>query len=697
MGAWSARPAAHGEPALRQWIWPCPTCRFEIALGRTTVTVSAFPPDAAPAAHVHQPRSTTDPMVLVGADQRPVVWRAGAWEEPDADHRRLILHGQGLPLSAELSFVYDPTTGFLSLQTVLRHTGHDGEIDLRAANSFAVLVREPIERMFYLTGGWTEETEVQRAHPDDGVLTLESRSGKTGFQFQPYIALRTQADTYLCQIFWSGNWRLQVEPKKDAVLLSGGLNDWRFRHRLAAGESLRLPTVLFGRLHGPLSAATQHLHDFRRARRPDPDRPMPVQFNSWYPYLGEPTAELLIPLVPIAKRLGCEAFVVDAGWYRTDDGESDAEWAQRTGDWRTSRRRFPHGLREVSQACRAQGLLFGLWFEPEVISASSSIRSVHPEWLHHIDGQETPSDERAVLNLGVPAAWDHVFARLTGILRRIGVDWMKWDFNTDLGSGGWAPGLPAGLTRSDPLVAHYEGLYRMQDAIRDAFPGLVLEMCAGGGGRMDGEILSHGHTNWMSDQEGALRKLAIHFGTQLAHPAVSCNDWLIDWPGSHGGSHSQVEPAALVDWRGDLALRLRVAMLGTFGISAPIDRWSPDDIDTTAAHVGLYVTKVRPLVHHGNQFYLTRPPLPDGSSDWAAIWYAAKDGLSGVLFAFRLSGAEGSRTFHLRGLKEDVRYRVTFGSGEETTRSGAELAAGLDIALAETFRSELCLVERIPS
>jgi alpha-galactosidase len=689
------RPAAHAEPALRQWIWPCPTCHFEIALGATAVTVSAFPPDAAPAPGARKLRTTTDPMVLVGADQRPVVWQAGSWEEPNADHRRLTLHGRGLPLSAELSFAYDPATGFLSLQTVLRHTGHDGEIDLRAANSFAVLVREPIERMFYLTGGWTEETEVQRAHPDDGVLTLESRSGKTGFQFQPYIALRTQADTYLCQIFWSGNWRLQVEPKKDAVLLSGGLNDWRFRHRLAAGEQFRLPAVLFGRLHGPLSAATQRLHDFRRARRPDPDRPIPVQFNSWYPYLGEPTAELLIPLVPIAKRIGCEAFVVDAGWYRTDDGESDAEWTQRTGDWRTSRKRFPNGLREVSQACRAQGLLFGLWFEPEVIGASSSIRSEHPEWLHHIDGQETPADERAVLNLGVPAAWDHVFARLTGILRRIGVDWMKWDFNADLGSGGWAPGLPARLTRSDPLVAHYEGLYRMQDAIRDAFPDLVLEMCAGGGGRMDGEILSHGHTNWMSDQEGALRKLAIHFGTQLAHPAVACNDWLIDWPGSHGGNHSQVEPASLVDWRGDLALRLRVAMLGTFGISAPIDRWAPDDIATTAAHIELYVTKLRPLVHHGNQSYLTPPPLPDGSSDWAAIWYAAKDGLSGVLFAFRLSGADGRRTFRLPGLDEETRYRVTFGSGEQATRSGAELAAGLDIALAETFRSELCLIERI--
>ncbi|MGE5151199.1 MAG: alpha-galactosidase, partial [Rhodospirillaceae bacterium] len=334
-------------------------------------------------------------------------------------------------------------------------------------------------------------------------------------------------------------------------------------------------------------------------------------------------------------------------------------------------------------------------FEPEVISASSTIRREHPEWLHHIDGERPAADERAVLNLGVPAAWNHVFERLTRMLRVIGVDWMKWDFNADLGAGGWAQGLPAGLTRGDPLIAHYEGLYRLQDALRAAFPGLVLEMCAGGGGRMDGEILSHAHVNWMSDQAGAVRKLATHFGTQLAHPAVVCNDWLIDWPGDPEGQPGQPESASLVDWRGDLAFRLRVAMLGTFGISAPIDRWSPADVATTAAHAALYVSKVRPLLHFGDQYYLTRAPHPDGSSDWAAIWYAAKDGASGVLFAFRLAGTERIRRFRLPGLHEESRYRVTAGDGQSLTRTGAELATGLEIAIAESFCSELCVVTRI--
>jgi alpha-galactosidase len=465
------------------------------------------------------------------------------------------------------------------------------------------------------------------------------------------LALSTKTSTYLCQIFWSGNWALQVEPNPDGAAVFGGLNNWQFRYRLTAGgdSALRLPTVLFGRFEGDLNAATQRLHDYRRKHRPDPWRPVPVQFNSWYPYLGEPNASAMLALVPLAKRLGCEAFVVDAGWFRTDEDDSAADWTARTGDWHTSRLRFPHGLREISAACREQDMRFGLWFEPEVIGSLSAVRRDYPEWLHHLDEQPPPANERAILNLGVPAARRYAFERITRILSRVGVDWMKWDFNADLGAGGWAPGLPKSLTDQDPLVAHYEGLYRLQDAIRRWFPDLILEMCASGGGRIDGELLSHAHVNWVSDQPGPLRKLAIHFGTQLAHPAVVCNDWLIEWPPGRIAGYDDEDTVGL-DERCDLPFRLRVAMLGSFGISASIDRWPEADLVVAAEHVVLYRGKLRSLIHHGDQYFLTPPPVMDGGDGWAAIWYAAKDRSGGVLLAFRLGSSDAARIFPLAGL-----------------------------------------------
>jgi alpha-galactosidase len=635
-------------------------------------------------------------MILHGPEQQPVSWRVSVAHRPNPRALRIALSGLEVPLEAELWFQIDAATGLFIRNTVVHHRGSGPDVEIAATLAFWCGINEPIDEMRTLAGAWAQETQIQ--HSEGGKpLTLESRSGKTGFAFQPYAALSTKKSTYLCQILWSGNWALQIAPSPVGAAVFGGLNNWQFHCRLTAnGDSeLRLPTVLFGRFDGDLNAATQGLHDYRRRHRPNPGRPIPVQFNSWYPYLGEPNATAMLALVPLAKRLGCEAFVVDAGWFRTDEDDSAADWTARTGDWHTSRLRFPNGLREISAACRAQDMLFGLWFEPEVIGSLSAIRRDHPEWLHHLDGEPPPANERAILNLGVPAARRHAFERITRILSRVGVDWMKWDFNADLVAGGWAPGLPATLTDLDPLVAHYEGLYRLQDAIRHWFPDLILEMCASGGGRMDGELLSHAHVNWISDQPGPLRKLAIHFGTQLAHPAVVCNDWLVEWPPGRIAGYDDDEDSVGLDERCDLPFRLRVAMLGSFGISASIDRWPEPDLLIAAEHIALYRDKLRSIIHHGNQYFLTPPPSSDGSSAWAAIWYVTTDSSNGVLFVFRLSCDETSRIFPLPGLSSEQGYRASLFSAQKISdTTGEALGRGLDITIPAQFESELVVVER---
>ena len=642
-----------------------------------------------PAASVQPPlpKAKDAALLVAGPDAQPVRWTIATSHQTDPLTLRLALTAEGHPLVAEVVIAIDPVTRLLVRTTQLHHLGIGPSVEVAATLAFWCRINEPVERVLYLGGDWAHEAQLRRGGGDQPLL-LQSRTGKTGFEFQPYVALHSGDTTWLCEVFWSGNWQLEVKPDAGSTIVSGGLNDWQFRERLSAGGTLRLPTVLFGRFTGGLNAATQRLHDWRRAHRPDPERPILVQFNSWYPYLGEPTEDAMLPLVPVAKRLGCEVFVVDAGWFRTDEGDSAENWESRTGDWRTSRTRFPNGLREISSACHAHGMRFGLWFEPEVIGSSSPVRRDHPEWLHTIDGKPSPSDGRAVLNLGVPAAWQHAFERVTRILSTVGVDWMKWDFNVDLGAGGWAPGLPAALTDQDPVLAHYDGLYRLQDAIRRWFPMLTLEMCSSGGGRMDGAILSHAHVNWISDQPGPLRKLSIHFGTQLAHPAVECNDWLVEWPPGSIAGYDE-EDAGTLDERGDLPFRLRVAMLGSFGISARADRWSAEDFDIVAQHVALYRDVLRPIIHHGDQYLLTKTPPVDGSGDWAAIWYVSKDGMHGVLFAFRLGGSDDSREFRLAGLIAHQRYRVHRFLGEVSDANGDMLT----VRIAKQFQSELYLLK----
>lgn len=630
--------------------------------------------------------------VQLAPDNRDVIWRLQDWSQPDPATFLLVLQATDLPLQTELRLVADDATGVLRRSTLLRHSGSEAVLDIRHATSAAVLLPGDVQHVVHLAGRGGAEAQVQQTDLGYSPILLESRAGKTGFEFSPYVALQTPDYTFLYELLWSGNWQMHVRRVMDGrVSVSGGLNPWGLRHRLYPGDTLELPDALLACIPGDLNDATQRLHDYRRLHvRPDPDRAIPVQFNSWYPYPGEPPVAKMKEFVDAAVELGCELFVQDAGWYTTEVEDPQESWWMRAGDWKVNPRLFPNGLEELSSYCQEHGLGFGIWFEPEGVSPSAVIRREHPEWLHVIGGRPTPSHERAMLHLGVPAARAFVRERILRVLRATQARWMKWDFNTSLLQGGWAAGLPEELTRQDPLIAHYRGLYLLQDELREALPELTLEMCAGGGQRFDGAILSHGHTNWMSDHTQALVKLAIHFGSQLAHPAIECNDWLIDWP-PQSTSHT----ALTQDERGDVVFRTRVAMLGSFGISAPVERWSAEDRAAVKQHIVWYKQYVRPLVQTGDQYLLTEAPPLDGEGEWAAIWYAAKDASRGVLFVFRLASARIQHVFALAGLSRDATYRLQTPEGLTITRRGSDLAAGLSVSVDAPFRSALISIERM--
>ncbi len=619
-------------------------------------------------------------MVAVGRRPLRVVWQVLGWESPADGCLTLTLAAEDMPLGCEVRFTIHPPTGILRRDTILRHQGTPGSapIAITSALSFWLAVRSEIQEAEFLSGSWGGEAQ-PRVHPGGhAALELDSRTGKTGFEFQPWLVLRSRDTTYLCELLWSGNWELHARLHPAVTTLFGGLNDWGLEHQLAAGETLQLPGVILACDQESLDAATRRLHDWRRANRRAPWRTVPVQYNTWYPCDETPDEARLLQLIPIAARLGCETFVVDAGWYASIDGDPDNDWYLRAGDWIVDRTRFPNGLDSIRDAAAAAGMGFGIWCEPEAVGPRARVRTAHPDWLHHVDGKPPARDARALLNLGVPAAWDHARDVLFRLVGETGACWLKWDFNADLNGGGWAPGLPDELTSKDPVIAHYQGLYRLQEELLAAFPRLVLEMCASGAGRMDGAILSRAHTNWLSDHPQAVAKLAIHFGMQRAHPASTCNDWLVDWPPR---AYSGIEGT---DHRGDLAFRLRVAMLGSFGISAAIDRWSAADLDLTAAHIRLYRQHLRALIENGDQYQLTETPPIDGHGEWAAMWYVAKDGSKGVLFAFRLEGAP-SQELALPGLRSGL--RLVTGDGGEL------LKGGVRIRLHQPFRSALLLIE----
>jgi alpha-galactosidase len=558
-----------------------------------------------------------------------------------------------------------------------------------------VRIDQRTQEIVHLSGQWANECQVQRMPLAQTSLLLESRFGKSGFQYQPYVALRAPDTTYICQLACPGNWQLQVRRTATGpITVAGGLNEWGFRHRLRPGDELDLPEALLVSVTGDLNTATQRLHDYRRRWvRPDSDRLVPVQFNTWFGYGPDVHVDRMKAAATGAAELGSEVFVLDSGWFTTETDTPVADWWwTMAGDWKVNPALFPNGLQELSSHCQELGMGFGIWFEAEAVGRDAQIRETHPEWLHAIGGRVTAPEERAILNLGVPAAREWIRERILSVLQSTGATWLKWDHNTNLYQGGWAPGLPEDLTHQDPLVAHYEGKHQLQDELRAALPGLSHENCAGGGSRFDARSMAYAHTASFTDAVQALPHLAIRFGSQLAHPAIEASCWLADWPPRSWPNHHKT---GTIDERGDLPFRARVSMMGSMCVGVDLDQWTATDRAILQEHLAWYKRDVRPVLHTGDQYFLTEAPPLDGNGDWAAAWYASKDAQRGVLFAFRLAGAQDQRCFPLPGLDRQARYRLRAPEGWTEVRKGAELEEGLDVTLADPFQSALIVVEPV--
>ncbi|HLB96624.1 MAG TPA: glycoside hydrolase family 36 N-terminal domain-containing protein, partial [Acetobacteraceae bacterium] len=318
------------------WSLHADAARYDIAVRAAGVLCRCVDPTSSDTPDLALINQHADPLVTLRGTDQAIAWRLAAWHQPDTATLHLTLHGDAAPIEAEIAYTLDAPTGMLHRRTTLRHRGDGPPLDLGATLAFSVSVPEPIDELLHLTGDWAQEAQVQRQHCLDQPLLLESRAGKSGFRHEPYVALRASGATYVCQLFWSGNWAIEVRPDPYGIVLSGGFNPWRFRHRLRAGNDLTLPDTVFGRVAGDLNAATQRLHAWRRAHRLAPARPIPVQFNSWYSHYEELSPDAMLRMIPLVRDLGCEGFVIDSGWFAADGADAAPSRDLLTGDWRVS-------------------------------------------------------------------------------------------------------------------------------------------------------------------------------------------------------------------------------------------------------------------------------------------------------------------------------------------------------------------------
>ena len=544
-------------------------------------------------------------------------------------------------------------------------------------------------RLSYLSGRWGGETQLVREPVHPGKKVLESRRGNTSHQLNPWFAIdyRGEADethgrVWFGALGWSGNWKLAVEQSSDRqVRVVGGYNDFDFAWPLRPGEALETPAYYGGYTEAGFGEASRIMHRFvRREILPDRARPhpRPVLYNSWEATTFAVDEPGQTQLAEKAARLGVELFVMDDGWFgqRNDDHAG-------LGDWYVNPQKFPHGLGPLIDKVNRLGMKFGLWVEPEMVNPNSDLYRKHPDWAMNFPGRpRTEGRNQLVLNMARDDVREYIFGVLDKLVTENKIEFLKWDMNRHFTEPGWAE-LAEG-EQKEIWVKYVENVYQIIDRLRARHPGLEIESCSGGGGRVDLGILARVDEVWTSDNTDAFDRLRIQDGFTAAYPPKVMMAWVTDVPNMNGRSTP-------------LKYRFLVAMMGSLGIGSNLNHWAEADFRLATDMVGRY-KQIRETVQQGKLYRLASPR----EGELTANQYVSEDGRQSVLFAF-LRSQQFDRPqpgIYLEGLDEHAVYRITtiddkLVDKQEQASGAALMHRGVQLKLGGDFDCTLVILERV--
>jgi alpha-galactosidase len=180
------------------------------------------------------------------------------------------------------------------------------------------------------------------------------------------------------------------------------------------------------------------------------------------------------------------------------------------------------------------------------------------------------------------------------------------------------------------------------DELRRRHPGLEIESCSSGGGRVDLEVLQRTDRVWASDCIDAMERQRIQRWTGVVLPP--------ELVGSHVGA-----PTAHTTRRThSLAFRAATALFGHFGIEWDLRTASPAELEELAAWVALYKQE-RTLIHTGTAVHSDYPD----DAYWAHGYVSPDRGRAIVAFvALDTSAAAQPGRIRIPGLDPRQQYRI---------------------------------------
>lgn len=606
---------------------------------------------------------------------------------------RVVWSIAGIDLQLESVWSFCPETGIASRKDKLTNVGNQEVCITRCHQLFTFPPGE--WEVYAQRSRWSNENQGRWLPLHAGSLRFGCLPGRTTEGGTPYCCLRRYgtSEALAFHVLPQGNWTIDVRARavqneSPYALLSLGMADDDLRLALSPGKSWELPEILVQ----PLPAGEPHLaapalHGYVNKRFFSSTRlEMPVVYNTWFDQFEVLELPRLRGQLQAAKEVGCEVFVVDAGWY----GPAADDWWSQAGDWRErTTTAFQGNMKQFADEVRAAGLGFGLWMEPERFGRDVPIVKKNPKWFLPGDGGFFRID------LQNPDAYAYLRGEISRLVETYELAWMKVDFNFRLGPD------PSGAE----LSGYYEAWYRLLDEIRQKYPQTVFEECSSGGMRLDLKVIQHSDGHFFSDTVNPLDVIRIWQGALLRLPPGRLIKWnvlrpigktiptytksLADSPPAIVAPYAAIwEPSQTVD----VDFAAAVTLAGTFALGGDLAGLPPQARGRLAEHVEFF--KQRRVFIRGSEAHLLTPPqAKENRQGWAAVQLTNRASDDSLLFVYRLDDGAASSLFTLRGLDEKkeylVRPHIPAGIEPHTCPGGDLLHEGIQVELPARYRAAL--------
>ncbi|MBR0159230.1 MAG: alpha-galactosidase [Clostridia bacterium] len=504
--------------------------------------------------------------------------------------------------------------------------------------------------------------------------------GRSGFENFPFFDLVRKDKGVLVAVGWTGQWQARFFRSHDACRVVFGIQHANFY--MKPGESFRTAsaTVL------EYSDGQENAHNAWRRYIKDvispvgkPGRAATPPFSGLF-WGGIPSAEMVKRWEGIVREeLPLDTCWIDAGWYEPlrsmTTATQSADWPQ-VGTWQINEFYHPDRYKNLISFLKEHGKKFLVWFEPERMRKSVVI------WTKYLKRTDEDKDDNVLIALNDDQVLEEVTKKIGDVVEELELDWYRQDSNIMLLEY-WLhedEENRSGITE----IKYITNLYRFWDNLLARFPHLMIDNCAGGGHRIDIEMLSRSVPLWRSDYQCMWDCLPE--ANQMQN---TCAAWWMPWSGIGYGPKLGDTYSFRSAYTGGIAVRTWEHVDPEWNFENAVV-----DYDWARKYFNEYLEIRR---YFGEDFYALIPNSKENTS-WNAQQYHDPEDQSGIILAFRRARSPFAvLSARPRGFLPEATYEFTDrDTGESFVRSGKELLEqGLELRIDGQRESKLLQYRKV--